>query len=264
MTSGNFKAFPLSVRLWQGAVLATIANAIFRAVDDSFVGGRTWNGSHYWLNDDQGAFGVVGFRDSMALRDWRIVALLCDSNTDRSGWEPGTHPPDWRPRLAGMPADLRAWAERDLLDYMRQVPLEDGSGTLAPLITAAFWSDGDRLAANEPWSEVLKYGAHVLSTELMEFDEAVEELQGDYLLFPDQVELLVSLYERKMADPSTPVVVQREGLEVLFADGDRGLETTRDLLQAIGIILPPLPPDWSERPHRFPRIILPGSTVNDR
>jgi hypothetical protein len=232
---------PPPTQLWQGVVLATIANAINSAANDSHDSGRTWRGPHYWANDDQSAFGIVGFREPSSFLDKQLVGLLCDRRSERWDWD-GTTLPDWGRQLAGMPADLRAWAERDLLRHMVYETLDDAEQTPITVITAAFWCDGEQLRSAESFASMMEHGGHVLNVEFMPFEDAFACLDEDYGFSDgDEDELLTllrGLYQRKMADPHTPIRMRPWEQEALESYGGNGLQTAREMLAAVGIILP--------------------------
>ena len=219
-------AFPTRRQLWDGVVLGTIAHSIWQASDEEFAPDQQWDGHNYGLNNEQGARGTITFAPE------GVVGVFCDVRSVRNPWHSEV-PYDPHTFLATAPGPLLAIAERETLQYQ----LFDFRGAVAPVITAAFWSQGERLTAAEPWSTVVVNGAHLLRIQLMETERAVGEWQENYEFSIAQVALLRTLFERRVALRDLPIRLQSEELVVLKAAGDAGIERSRSLLEAIGILL---------------------------
>jgi hypothetical protein len=133
-----------------------------------------------------------------------------------------------------MPPALRALAEAETLQYL----LQEHQGVIRPIITTAFWTEGDRLAANEPWDQVYEHGAALVRFPLMGQLPAVEALRGDYDLSQAQVELLQRLFRQKIDANGTSISLDWTDMQELLAEGSEGLQECRELLTSIGIEFP--------------------------
>jgi len=159
----NTAAFPQQEQLRDGVVLATIAYAIWFAHGPTLTNELSWDGPSYSRQDTAGTRGTVTFGDHA------LVGVFRDEHSPRSPlWTDQTY--NLNLYLRGMPPALRDMADEEALQYV----LEEHQGVTGPIITAAFWSDDDTLTAAEPWSDVVKHGAHLVSRELLDPDTALE------------------------------------------------------------------------------------------
>jgi hypothetical protein len=186
-----------------------------------------WYGSNYYRNDTQGTEGVITFAEP------RLVGVFFDVHSPRSPFRSG-RVYDERPFFAGAPHDLLALAHERTVSFM----VQEYQGASVPLITAAFWSEGERLTASEPWPDVVEHGAHLVGIEVMETEQAMAELENNYALSPEQMTLVRALYSRKRAAPDTPAVLTERERGMLLSAGATGLHESRVLLQAVGIAIP--------------------------
>jgi hypothetical protein len=136
-----------------------------------------------------------------------------------------------------MPENLRALAEDQTLKFNRH----QYQGKQVPILTAAFWSKGEHLDAAFPWREVLKNGAHIIKTELMEnIEEALNEWQDAYQMSTDQIRFVRSLFERRTTE--TQKLIELPTSDVLFLEANsknqQAMEESRRAFLAIGIWIP--------------------------
>jgi len=112
-----------------------------------------------------------------------------------------------------------------------------------PAVTAAFWDDGGRLAAADPWATVLAHGARLVRFELMEdIGGALAEWWEDYEMTAEQAAFARSLFDRKMARPEAVVALTRVEVEWLKSTSEEpkqeGIAVCREKLAAVGILMP--------------------------
>jgi hypothetical protein len=213
--------------LWQGCVLATIAHAIFTAGHPELANEQSWDGFSYNIQDSQGSLGTITFAEE------GTVGAFFDSHSSRNPFSSG-EPYDMNSRLVEMPADLRALAEHEALQYL----IQDYNGADVPLITTAFWSEGDFLAAAEPWADVFSNGAHLVQTQLRRTDESIGVWRSHYGLTSSQVGLLRSLFARKVAASEAPIILTSQEKAALLERGSQGLDQSRALLAEVAVTVP--------------------------
>jgi len=143
-------------------------------------------------------------------------------------------PYDMAPFFAVAPAEIRALAQDQALSYV----LEEHEGIVQPIITAAFWGEGERLTAAEPWPDVVTHGAHVVDKEVMATEDAVTAWADDCEFSADHVALLRSLFGRRMTTIGISILLSDVEMAVLTAEGDEGLGESREALAGINILLP--------------------------
>jgi len=216
---------PTNSQLWRGAVLSTIAHAIAVVADPSFAYELGWDGPNYVHQDSQGTRGTVTFLDGFA------IGAFCDDNSPRAPWNSeGTY--DLQFYLAEMPDDVRVAARDQTLKYL----YDEWDEVSGPIITAVFWSDNEYTYAGEPWQDVVFHGAHLLRIELMETEQAIQELRAEYEFSELQVTLLRQLFNRKVAQPDSSIELNKQELEMLQVNGSIGLTEGRELLASIGFL----------------------------
>lgn len=214
-------------QLWRGAMLSTIAHAIWITPDRLLSYEVSWDGINYSRNNTQGTRGTITFH-----RD-RVVAVFCDDDSPRAPWHLDG-PYTLEPYSSSMPDDVRRLAEQEAFQYV----VDDVDGWAISVVTAAFWSDGEALIASEPWAEVLAHGAHLIETELMHMPEALEDFRDGYEWADAEIQLLQSIFTRRMEAATGPIYLEEWEWAAFIANGTEGLEESRALLADIGIMLP--------------------------
>jgi hypothetical protein len=205
----------------------TIADAIWTAGDPLRVGAVWWEGPNYRRQDDQGTYGTVTFAGD------QVVGAFFDMHSARNPVASGSTP-DLRPFFAGIPPDLFTLAQTQTMRNL----IFPYRGREEPLVTAAFWSEGDRLTAAEPWSQAVANGAHLVRIEVMDTEEAIAEARDDYDFDEWQIALLRTLYSRRLRAPDGVVVLSDRERGDLVSKGDEGVAESLSLLSSIGIVLP--------------------------
>lgn len=72
----------------------------------------------------------------------------------------------------------------------------------------------------------------------METDSAVNEWQINYEMSSDQVNLMQTLFDRRVGSPGKKIAVSRSEFDILIARGIEGIDECQELLAGIDIILP--------------------------
>jgi hypothetical protein len=132
-----------------------------------------------------------------------------------------------------MPADIRGLAERETLQYL----IQDYNGAEVPIITTAFWSEGDRLVSPEPWSDFFSNGGHLVRTQLNGTEPAIDVWRAEYSLSVRQIALLQALFSRRI-NSDGPIVLDDQERAALLESGAFGLQQSRELLAEVGITVP--------------------------
>ena len=204
--------------LWKGSMLASIAHAIFivRCPEDAY--NLSWDGINYNMDDDN-TRGTISFADGYCvgvLRDIEAEYLI-----------------DFKPAieyLQNAPEKIIDLAEKEALQYK----LYEIEGKAQPLITAAFWGDADGLFTNDDFDyniddfdynigvDLLQYGAMVRGCMegIVDTELAIEALAHEYEFSDEEVELLKSIYERKIANPNDPIILTKEEIAMIGTGGD--------------------------------------------
>jgi hypothetical protein len=224
--------FPGREQLWRGAVLATIAQAIWLTSDPALAFTQGWDGNHYLLNDGSGDRAAITFGENY------VVAAFFDLHSERSPWRDLPRFPfgsTYRAEdyFVGAPGPVWAIAQCETLQYL----LDDYEGSVQPIITGACWSDGDMMTAREPWTTMREHADQRLTFLALPVEEAIAAWVEEYEFLEKQVVLLRDLFVRRLSTASSMLLTARE-LGELTAYGNTGLAESRELFAAIGILLP--------------------------
>lgn len=230
MDSGDAYAGPFSkTRLYEGAILCTIAHAIWVMAHPLLAGEKGWDGPNYYLTNGSGDYGAITFTEQIA------VGAFFDVHSTRSPHRDDAdgryHPSRY---FSAAPPEVWDLAQREALEYLRFAFLDPE----LPLVTAVFWSEGERLIAGEAWPEVVAHGGHLIETHLLPVGQAILALQQNHRFTDDQVGVLGEVYRRKIAQPGAVTHLTRDEERIVLSYGDAGREASVAILAAIGIRFP--------------------------
>jgi hypothetical protein len=230
MMAVSTNEFPEKSLLWPGAILGSIAHAIFVCRCPELAHEQSWDGTNYNVQDSAGSRGTIAFSGS------KIVGVFFHDGSDRNPLRTkSTYKLD--KFFAGLPADLKPLANEEALPYV----LQEINGATVPIITSAFWADGrtDRITAAEPWASVLEHGAVLVKNQLLSPDIAITRWAAEYDLKPSQVMLAQALFERKMADPGAPIELNGSERSLLkeMSDDPTGIAASQECFEEIGILI---------------------------
>lgn len=220
------ETFPTRYQLWSGAILNTIAHAVWIFADPLLSYEKSWDGSNYCVQNSMGARGTVTFSDE------NVIGVFFDENSPRNPLRSGAEY-NLLTFFRGANPELVALAQNEALQYI----LSEYNGTLTPIITSAFWNEGEFLTAAEPWSEVIFHGAHLIRADTLDTTSAIAELQSAYDFSSSQINFVQSLFDRKMKAPHSNILVDSKEFEILKENGDEGITESCNLLATIGIYI---------------------------
>lgn len=227
MTTNN--DFPLIRDLWRGALLNTIAHAVWITADSSLAYEVGWDGKNYLRQDSMGASSAIHFADANT-----VVGAFFSANSHYQPFNKPVSDYSIEPFFSGIPDKLRYLANAESLEFM----LQEYNGVAQPIITAAFWGSDTRMAAAMPWEEVWANGAYILAVELTPLVDVFGVLESDLELRPDQLGLIRSLFRKRGLDLRSTVILDENEYRSLVAQGNAGIAETCELLRAINIQLP--------------------------
>jgi len=219
MTIHNLGFNPKQLR--KGAIMGTIAHAIWVADDPLVAALQAWDGPHYLLNDVSGTIATITFGES------GVIGVFFDAKSARNPIA-SSGPYSTDRYLEGMPDDLMLLAKKHTLQFM----LQEYQGKEVPVVTAALWSKEGELVAVEPWEDVLENGGHIIRLQLKDDETALGEWQDNYALSGEQVGLLRSLFQRKL-DSGDARLRLADAEKRLLAGA--GAEQSKDIFASIGI-----------------------------
>ncbi|MFZ3087065.1 MAG: hypothetical protein WA123_03275 [Methylotenera sp.] len=209
-------------QLWDGALLGTIAHAVWVAGEPLLFAAQSWDGHNYLLNDSSGTIATVTFVDK------KVVAVFFDANSSRNPFVTGDAS-EADNLIAGMPSDVLTILKFETLQYM----LQSYKGQDVPLITAAMWSSGGDLVAMESWADLISHGGHIVRIQLLSEDEALLAWKEEFLFSEVQVNLVKSLYRRKIKNPDIHISLTDE--EKLMLAPSAGETECREIFASLNV-----------------------------
>jgi len=224
--SSNYNEFPKFDTLRRGAILGSIVHAVMLCRYPELSHEQSWDGTNYSIQDSMGSRGTIAFRGAKA------VGVFFDKNSPRNPFL-SKEPYDPDRFFRGMPGDLLPLAGEEALQYV----LDEYKGKTSPIITAAFWTEGESLAAAEEWPPVFDNGAHLIRIQLMDTNTALQEWRAQYEMSAEQVALAQTLFQRKIAAREGPVELAADERQFLAgqAESPDGLDEALESLKEIGI-----------------------------
>src|SRR5262245_56861273 len=159
-------SFPRSAAVWPGSILATVVNSIMTATYPEYEELEGWTGKTYWIQGWDGRYGAISFDGPF------LVGTFFSAKSNRSPYHDLHY--DLTRFFQGFPESHRRLAEQGALLCWRD---EDDT---RPLITTAFWDDGEYLTAADSWDVVLANGADLVCIHFIEkIEEALAEWQKE-------------------------------------------------------------------------------------
>ncbi len=182
--------------LFHGAVLASVGHAVYVCRAPDFAAENSWDGQNYNVQDSQGSRGTISFH-----RDG-VVGAFFMADCDRDPFRGGVLIPP-RDLLEGAPKSLRDLAESEAFQYL----LQEYDGETRPIVTAAFWGESNTgpLCSIETWPETLEHGACLVELVMLGPQAAMEERIKEYRFSKSEVELIWTVFGRRMAEGANPI-----------------------------------------------------------
>ena len=195
---------PLNIKpkqLHEGCLQAAITHAVAVGLFPELNYEHSWDSMNYCMNDSQGCRATITFHDKY------IIAVFQD-----------IHKLDWKRNALDFfidaPDELIKIAKDEALQYV----LQEVDGEIKPIITAAFWGTWDQLNRTQPYSDIISNGGKIINTQLLRYDEALEEWRVNYDLDTKQICLIQKLFDRRISANCEPVFLDTIDFDSLYGD----------------------------------------------
>jgi hypothetical protein len=206
-------------QLWKGCILAGLAHAIMVAKYPLMANEQSWDNLNYSVQDSSGQRGTVSFARQ------KCVAAFRNDNSERIN-----EIIDLERFFLGAPSDIVDLANKEALQYL----LDEVEGKIKPLITTAFWADDSNIHMNDSVEEMFVNGGNLIAYQLMDTEMAIAAWKETYDMNEEQIQLLKSIYERKIENPDSPIILSQQEIRLLGED-DEGLEESRISFEEMGV-----------------------------
>jgi hypothetical protein len=230
MVMNNQNLFPKRDDIWRAAIVSTIAHAIWVVQHPLLAYEQSWTGDVYTIQDSQGTRGSIAFRGNYTL------GAFFDSESPFNPFsESNLFGDDYDSDhfFYGIPSELEFLKDEVLLFL-----LDEYKGKTVPVITTSFWSISEMINAATSWSDVVRNGMHILVDRIGDLENVLENLRSNYEFQDDQVNLVRTLFQKKIFTPKRSVYLQKHEWEIMISKGHDGMEESKRLLYSIGIIAP--------------------------
>ncbi|KJD42385.1 hypothetical protein [Paenibacillus terrae] len=207
-------------KLRSGCILASIAHAIMVAHYPELSYEHSWDGDNYSVIDGSGGRGTITFKGNY------FVGAFRNENYTRTDIHTAL---DF---FTGAPKHVLELAKNDTLEYLLE---EDEDGMTSPSITTAFWGDDDNITSVDNIVRMVQCGGYLLERQFMEDDSAIESWRDYYEMTPEQVDLLKSVYDRKVNNPHGNITLSKSEIEIIGTESPEGLSESITSFEEIGI-----------------------------
>ena len=204
------------VKLYEGCVFAAIVHAVTAGEYPELNYEHSWDGINYCMNDSQGCRATITFHPDYIIAVFQDMSKY-DFNMDLRM--------DIQELLTEMPEDILELARAEALQYV----LEDINGEIQPVITAAFWGTWEGLSSSQAWVEIWENGGYIIRNQLLSHQESLVQWDDYYGLNNEQMNLIESLYERKMQNRSNAIYMSDEEMKYLYGDIGECIESLQEL-----------------------------------
>lgn len=207
-------------KLWSGCILASVAHAIMVAHYPELSYEHSWDGDNYSVVDDSGGRGTITFKDNY------FVGAFRNENFPRIDISTAI---DF---FTGAPKDIIELAKNETLEYLLE---EDEDGTISPFITTGIWGDNDTITSNDNIVRIVQCGGYLLEKQFMDSDVAIGAWRDYYEMTSEQVELLKSIYDRKINNSHGTITLTKNEIKLIGTESSEGLSESMVSFEEIGV-----------------------------
>jgi hypothetical protein len=209
-------------QLWKGCILASIAHAIMVAHYPDLSNEHSWDGINYNVQDNAGSRGTITFHHD------NFVAAFRNDNSNR--FIMGSLLDEY---FIGVKKEIVELANTETLQYLLEKV--DGDGQITPVISTAIWGSGNKLFSGDTFDEMLRCGGFLLKKQVLDLNSAIEAWNKYYDMSKQQLELLKSIYDRKIASYARKIFLDRDEMKMIGTDAPDSLYESKISFEEIDI-----------------------------
>lgn len=198
--------------LYQGCMFAAIIHAVLVGEYPELNYEHSWDGFNYCMNNSQGCRAIITFHPQCVIAVFQDVKKI---NLNKNVYD----------YINGMPKDILKIAEEEALLYV----LDNINGETKPVITAAFWGTWDELFSNQSWDDIWENGGYIINNQLLSHQDSFVQWDDYYGLSDGQMNLVESLFERKIIKGETEIHLTPEEMKNLYGKIEECEESLREL-----------------------------------
>lgn len=206
--------------IWRGCVLAWIAHAISVAHYPEIAHEQSWDGLNYNVQDGSGARGTITFHPKY------LVSAIRDDNSERVNEYINA-----LEYFQDSSEEVKTLALNETLQYL----LEDIDGQSVPVITTAFWGNSEGIYSQDELDVLIDNGGFLLERQTTDIETAINEWQEYYEMSDLRINLLKSIFQRKIENPSKIIVLTQNEIQMIESNDEEGLNESRLSFEELGI-----------------------------
>ena len=199
-------------RLYEGCIQAAISHAIAAGMYPELNYEHSWDGINYCMNDSQGCKATITFHEKYIVAVFQDIKKV-NWNTDALAF------------FDGATKEMFEIAQNEALQYM----LTNVDGVVKPVITAAFWGTWDKLNSVQTFDSIVENGGHIIRSQLLPYDNAMDEWRNYYDLDSNQISLIQKLFNAKIGSSDEMHILHDDELKLLCGDIEECLVSLGEL-----------------------------------
>lgn len=199
-------------QLWEGCILASIAHAIMVAHYPELSHEQSWDDINYNVQDSSGTRGTITFHPN-----YLVGAFRNDYSERVSEYI------DALDYFNDAPEEVNALSINEALQYL----LDEIEGKTVPVITTAFWGNSDGIYSKDNFEEFIENGGFLIERQVTDIETAINEWKEYYEMSESQINLLRSVFERKISTPTGDIVLTESEIKMIESEDEEGLNESR-------------------------------------
>lgn len=199
-------------QLYEGCIQAAVTHAVTVGLCPELNYEHSWDGINYCMNNSQGCRATITFHNKY------IIAVFQDMN--KVDWNT-----DALSFFDSAPKELIEIAENEALLYV----LDDVNGIVKPVITAAFWGTWNKLYSVHSFDYIIENGGHIIRSQLLSYNDAMNELREYYDLDSKQISLIQKLFSAKINSNDEKLILHDDDMKLLYGDLEECLVSLGEL-----------------------------------
>lgn len=208
--------------LWEGCILASCVHAVMLPEYPFTLPEHEWSGGIYVTRGSGGQAALV-FDESYNL----ILGMFCDFGSERSELVVSTEYAASHYR--GAPEETQEMAEA------LSVLFEAGDKEL-PFVTAGFWEEDGALFSHDSQEEWFLHGGHILTPQMMPFEEAMEHYRIQSSMDSRRMEMAERIWRERIRSREGETAVTKEEVEALTGTGPYNMGVCEELFGQFGVV----------------------------
>lgn len=197
-------------KLYEACILSSLTHAVAVGMYPELNYEHSWDNINYNMNDSEGCRATITFHKNY------IIAVFQDSRCV----DANVNALDF---FEGAPQEIIELAKKETLQYV----LENVEGLVKPVISSAFWGDWEALYSISSFDEIFEKGAHIIETQLLPFDEAMDEWSDYYKLDESQIKFIKYLFDKKIKENT--FTLSNDDIQYLYGDVQECLISLKEM-----------------------------------